>query len=147
MSDLGSDPDLKSGPTDQPFGAEFWCAYVANTSLMVAVSALFRYADFVTSLGGSEYELGWIIGVGMLGALAMRVFQGVGIDRYGAGRIWTVSLLLVMVSLLAAPGDPRRARHLDLLGAHALHDQLSRRRLGHPSRSSPCVRRGIGRRK
>ena len=43
---------------------------------------LFRYADFVTCLGGSEYELGWIVGVGMLGSIAMRIFQGVGIDRY-----------------------------------------------------------------
>ena len=40
---------------------------------------MFRYSDYVTYLGGGEYELGWIVGVGMLGALAMRVFQGIAI--------------------------------------------------------------------
>ena len=84
-----------------PFGLYFWFAYAANTTLMIGVSALFRYADFVTSLGGDEYELGWIVGIGMLGAIAMRIFQGVGIDRYGAGNIWIVSVALVCVSLFA----------------------------------------------
>ena len=84
-----------------PFGTAFWCAYVANTTLMVAVSLMFRYSDFVTHLGGTEYELGWIVGIGMIGALMMRVLQGAGIDRYGAGNIWLLSVGLVLFSLLA----------------------------------------------
>ena len=68
---------------------------------MIAVSMMFRYADFVTYLGGSEYELGWIVGIGMFGALAMRFFQGAGIDRYGAGNIWAASVALVVASLMA----------------------------------------------
>ena len=85
----------------RPFGLCFWLAYAANTALMVGVSALFRYADFVTYLGGDEYELGWIVGIGMLGAILMRVFQGIGIDRYGAGNIWMVSVALVCLSTYA----------------------------------------------
>ena len=91
---------MKNRPSDQPFGADFWCAYLANTSLMVAVCAMFRYSDYVTYLGGGEYELGWIVGIGMLGALAMRVFQGMAIDRYGAARICRASLAAIIVSLL-----------------------------------------------
>ena len=83
------------------FGPAFWFAYVANTSLMIAVSMMFRYADFISFLGGSEYELGWIVGIGMFGALIMRFFQGAGIDRYGAGNIWVVSVAIVLASLIA----------------------------------------------
>jgi MFS family permease len=108
---------LKSRLPDQPFGADFWFAYVANTSLMVAVSAMFRYADYVIYLGGGEYELGWIVGIGMLGALAMRVFQGVAIDRYGAGRIWLASLLVIILSLML---------HLAIRDVHSVGVYLAR---------------------
>ncbi|MEZ6070540.1 MAG: MFS transporter [Pirellulales bacterium] len=83
------------------YGPRFWCVYAANTSLMVAVSLLFRYSDFVHLLGGDELNLGLIIGVGMTGSLVVRVFQGVGIDRYGNRLIWLVSLLLFSASCLA----------------------------------------------
>jgi MFS family permease len=67
---------------------------------MVAVSLLFRYADFVAYFGGSEFQLGLIVGVGMVGALTMRMVQGVGIDRYGPRLVWVGSVALFIVSLL-----------------------------------------------
>jgi MFS family permease len=84
----------------RPYGASFWFAYVANAALMVAVSTLFRYADFVAYLGGSELQLGLIVGIGMVGALTMRMVQGVGIDQYGARVVWLASVALFIVSLL-----------------------------------------------
>lgn len=69
--------------------------------LMIGVSLLFRYADFVMHLGGSERHLGVIIGVGMIGGLAVRVLLGAGIDRYGPRRIWIGSLLLFILAALA----------------------------------------------
>lgn len=66
----------------------FWYTYAANTAMMTSISLLFRYADFVSFLGGAEYELGWIVGIGMVGSLVMRLAQGVGIDRYGSRTIW-----------------------------------------------------------
>jgi len=69
----------------------FWLTYLANTAMMIAISLLFRYADFITFLGGAEYELGWIVGMGMVGSLVMRIAQGVGIDKYGSRAIWMLS--------------------------------------------------------
>lgn len=85
------------------YGRVFWFSYAANLCIMVAITLLFRYADFVTQLGGDEFDLGWIVGVGMVGSLAMRCAQGVGIDRYGPRRIWLGSLLLFLLSALAHP--------------------------------------------
>jgi MFS family permease len=81
--------------------SDLWLIYVSNGLTMTAVSMLVRYADFVTFLGGGEAQLGLIVGIGMIGSLAMRLAQGVGIDRYGARRIWLWSLALYIGSILA----------------------------------------------
>lgn len=86
------------------YGPVFWAAYVANALVMVALAMLVRYADFVTYLGGAEGQLGLIVGVGMVGSLAMRLAQGIGIDRYGPRRIWLGSLLVFILSLVAHLG-------------------------------------------
>lgn len=87
-------------PAPSAYGRTFWLAYFANTTLMITVSLLFRYSDFVHLLGGTELQLGWIVGVGAVGSLMMRLAQGVGIDRYGPQRIWLASLLVVIGALL-----------------------------------------------
>jgi MFS family permease len=68
--------------------------------MMTAISLLYRYADFVRLLGGEELLLGWIIGVGMIGSLAMRLFQGQAIDHYGARRVWIMSSAAFVVACL-----------------------------------------------
>lgn len=81
----------------------FWLTYGANTLLMVAVSMLFRYSDFVAVLtehAQHEHLLGWIVGIGASGSIIMRMFQGVAIDRFGAGLIWSLSLSGVVLSLV-----------------------------------------------
>lgn len=78
----------------------FWLTYGANCALMMAISLLFRYADFVKFLGGGELLLGWIVGLGMVGSLAMRLVQGVGIDLYGVRRIWICSVLGFIIACL-----------------------------------------------
>jgi MFS family permease len=79
----------------------FWLTYLSNGLTTVANAMLVRYADFVDVLGGEERQLGLIVGVGMLGSIAMRLVQGLGIDRYGAGRIWQLSAALYVASLMA----------------------------------------------
>ncbi|MCC7083740.1 MAG: MFS transporter [Pirellulales bacterium] len=92
---------LRQRDIPNPFGAPFWFTYVANLTLMTALSLLYRYADFVTFLGGSEFELGLITGLGMVGSLLMRFLQGFGIDRYGVRMVWLISLLVFVGSLIA----------------------------------------------
>ena len=86
-----------SASYDRPF----WLAYLSSLFVSAAVSVLFRYADFVTLLGGTEFHLGWIVGIGMVGSLAMRLVLGSWIDRYGARLLWLGSTLLFVVTCLA----------------------------------------------
>ena len=79
-------------------------AYVSNSLITVAIALLYRYADFVTLLGGTEFHLGWIVGVGMIGSLLMRLALGTSIDRYGTKYIWlgcTVLFVAVCFAHLA----------------------------------------------
>lgn len=71
----------------------FWYTYVANTAFTLATALMYRYADFVLHLGGTEWNVGLIVGVGMIGSLSMRFFQGFGIDHFGPRRIWLWSNL------------------------------------------------------
>lgn len=104
-------PALSPQPAQpRKWGASFWFTYGSNTSMMAAVSLLYRYADFVLSLGGTELRLGLIVGLGMIGSLLMRAFQGAGVDRYGARRVWLGSCALFIASCLA---------HLALSTAHS----------------------------
>jgi MFS family permease len=110
LEPLPTPPAVRKGrvvaPTVTPHPAYdrfFWLTYVANFFLTSANSVLFRYSDFVDALGGHEVHLGWIVGVGMIGSLTMRVYLGAGIDRYGPRMIWLASLAGFIVSCLAHP--------------------------------------------
>lgn len=109
----GYSPAKASTPTvaESAYGRAFWFSYAANSLLMIAVSLLYRYADFVTQLGGTELDLGRIVGVGMIGSMLMRFAQGMGIDRYGARTIWLWSIVLFIASvsghlLISRPDTP-----------------------------------------
>lgn len=74
------------------YGWPFWNTYVACTLVNVAYAILFRYADFVAIVGGTELQLGWIVGVGMVGSVLARFSLGTAIDQRGPRLIWLVSL-------------------------------------------------------
>lgn len=111
MSAIDSDPESHPAPavlpTNVPLMADemhgydrvFWLAYLANGLATMANAMLVRYADFVEVLGGEERQLGLIVGCGMIGSIAIRLAQGVAIDRYGAARIWRWSITLYTLSL------------------------------------------------
>ena len=100
-----SQPDTKaenrSGGPHVAYGSPFWMAYASTTLAMAAVALLFRYADFITLLGGTEFHLGWIVGVGMIGSLAMRLSMGSCIDHYGTKVVWLGSTLLFAATCFA----------------------------------------------
>ena len=81
------------------FGRPLIASYFANVMLLTSMSLLFRYSDFVLARGGSDVSLGWIVGVGMVGAIVFRIVQGFLIDHLGAQIIWLMSLALFITSL------------------------------------------------
>ncbi len=83
------------------YGQPFWLAYIANALVLTAVALMFRYADFVTLLGGSEFHLGWIVGLGMVGSFFVRLALGSWIDRYGSRPLWIGSLVLFTLTCFA----------------------------------------------
>lgn len=91
-------------PAKSLYDARFWAAFIANTLVNAGVALLYWYADFVRFLGGAEWHLGWIVGVGMIGSLAARLWLGTWIDRFGPRRVWLISvaaLATVLVSHVA----------------------------------------------
>lgn len=90
-----------SAGEERIYGPTFWCVYVGNTAFTVAIAMMYRYADFVLFLGGNEWNLGLIVGVGMVGSLVMRLFQGFGIDHFGPRKIWLWSNFGLVLSLVA----------------------------------------------
>jgi MFS family permease len=99
QSRLDSEP--KAREASFTYGRSFWLAYVSNSLITVAIALLYRYADFVTLLGGTEFHLGWIVGVGMVGSLLMRLALGNYIDRYGTKFIWLGCTVLFVVVCFA----------------------------------------------
>ncbi|MFI4875457.1 MAG: MFS transporter [Blastopirellula sp. JB062] len=85
---------------ENPYNRDFWLAYFANTALIICVSSLFRYADFIAYLGGGPYQLGLITGCGMTGGLLGRFLQGNWIDRLGPRTVWLGSLLTLGLFLI-----------------------------------------------
>jgi MFS family permease len=84
-----------------PYGSPFWFAYIANALFSAGVGVLYHYADFISLLGGTELHLGWIVGVGMVGSLLMRLVMGVGIDRRGPSIILFGSVVFFVLVCLA----------------------------------------------
>lgn len=93
-------PVLSDPPLGQQtaYGRPFWLSFVANALVMAGYAIFFRFADFITLLGGTEFHLGWIVGVGMVGSLLVRLALGVGIDQHGPRLIWLGSLVLLSLS-------------------------------------------------
>ena len=102
--------NLPNGP-DQPvweptriYDAVFFCSFFANVFMLISISLLFRYADFIKSVGGDEWHLGWIVGFGSVGAILFRIYQGNAIDRFGPMTIWLLSLTGLIISNLLHVG-------------------------------------------
>ena len=94
-------PPLSAKEEVRGYDRVFWLAYLANGLVTVCNAMMFRYADFVQVLGGKEQQLGLIVGCGMVGSILVRFAQGVGIDHYGASRIWVGCMAAYTASLLA----------------------------------------------
>ncbi|TWT33406.1 MFS transporter [Blastopirellula retiformator] len=86
--------------TENPYNRDFWLGYGANLALIIGMSSLFRYADFIDYLGGGPYQLGLVTGCGMIGGLLGRFLQGRLIDRLGPRTVWLCSLFALTLFVL-----------------------------------------------
>lgn len=83
------------------FRFSFWMVYVAHFGMTLATTMFYRYADFVTLLGGTLYDLGWIVGLATCGGLLMRVVQAVWSDAVGPKPIWHLACVALALSCAA----------------------------------------------
>ena len=83
------------------FRRAFWFAYAAHFAMTLAATMFYRSADFVAIMGGDDFDLGWIVGCGVVGGLAMRAFQAVASDAYGSKPIWITSCFAVTLACVA----------------------------------------------
>jgi MFS family permease len=117
-------------PGDRPNGTiydrTFWLAYSANLLLVTANALTFRFAEFVSYLGGTESITGQIVSAGLIGSLLSRLFLGQAIDGLGVRRIWMVSSVVfttgcVLLTVIASLGWPiYLARMLFTIGLAAM---------------------------
>ncbi len=95
-SDSSSTPPADTADLSiaEVYNRQFLLVYVANFALVTANTLMFRFAEFVAWLGGSEQSTGAIIGTGFAGVLLVRLTLGQGIDRYGTRAAWCLFSLL-----------------------------------------------------
>lgn len=98
MTSVPALSDPRSPSTENVYNRVFWLAYAANFTMVAAHALTFRFAELIAYLGGTELDTGEIIQVGMIGALACRLFLGRLLDRYGTRLIWLWSAFLFAVS-------------------------------------------------
>jgi MFS family permease len=88
------------------FRFTFWMVYAAHFSMTLATTMFYRIADLVTLMGGTEFDLGWIVGCGTAGGLTMRAIHAVASDAYGPKKLWLYACVGLMFSCAAHLGVP-----------------------------------------
>ena len=96
-SQIQSAPPLKRHSV---YNSTFWLAYAANVALVTANALTFRFAELIAFLGGSEKIAGFVVSVGVVGALVVRIGLGQAIDRFGTRRLWMLSSLLFLIGCI-----------------------------------------------
>lgn len=92
-----------TAPSASIYDRMFWLAYLANLTLVGANALTYRFAELVKFLGGTEQTTGFIVQVGMLGALFSRFFLGQLLDRYGTRRVWLIGSAMFGAGAIAFP--------------------------------------------
>lgn len=102
--DIPNGESVSPGINESIYDVTFWLAYLSNALVSAGNTLLCRYADYVNFLGADEFHLGLIIGFGMVGSLVMRFALGHSIDRFGARRIWLLTILATTLGCIVHLG-------------------------------------------
>lgn len=78
------------------YSRAFWLVFVANLFLCIANTLTYRFAEFVTFLGGSEEQTGSIVAAALAASIAARAVLGQALDRFGTRNVWLCSTLFYL---------------------------------------------------
>ena len=92
-------PPLPSPAKNAIYNRVFWTAYLANFLLVTGNSLIFRFADWIKLLGGTNSITGTIVSAGTIGALTARIILGQAIDHYGTRLLWGMTSLAFSVGI------------------------------------------------
>lgn len=105
------------------YSPAFWAMFIANLTTVASFGAFFLFPLFVTEHGGSEGDIGLVMGAFALASALCRPWISEMIDRFGRKRCYTLGCLILAVmplSYLAFDGDLARF-YLPLLAARVVH--------------------------
>jgi len=90
-------PAAHDDASGEIYNRAFWLVFIANLFLCAANTLTFRFAEFVTFLGGSESLTGRVVAVGLIASIVWRAFLGQAIDRFGVRNVWLFSTVIYLV--------------------------------------------------
>lgn len=99
--------ETTADPGERIYNRDFWLAYVSNLLLVTANAINFRFAEFVTSLGGTERDVGLIAGAALYGSLLVRFWQARSLDRIGVAKAWRFNAAVFFLISLSVLGVHR----------------------------------------
>lgn len=89
----------------------FFLLFAVVFCFICGFSLQFHFGQYVAFLGGNESQLGWVLGLGVIGSLCTRPIVGVLIDRFGPKPGLLVGALLGMGAAVSYPWT----RHLTVI--------------------------------
>jgi predicted MFS family arabinose efflux permease len=104
------------------YGRDFWLVFGANFGLNLSASLFVMLPALVMRLGGGAAQIGAIIAVGSLAALAVRPLNGVGIDRFGCR--WLGLRLLLLDALATMAYLPLGSLGWPIYAVRAIHGAI-----------------------
>jgi MFS family permease len=104
------------------YGRNFRLVFAANFALNLAVSLFVMLPAFVMRLGGGAAQIGAVIAVGGVAALAVRPLNGIGVDRFGYR--WVAMRFLVLDAIATALYIPVGSLRWPMFAVRAIHGAI-----------------------
>lgn len=102
MKSTTLDESPKIDPSVRPlYDWNFAIAILSQTGFVMANLMMAHYPRWISFLGGSVRDVGFIMGIGALGALLLRPWTGQALTRIGARQTWALGYALFGIGTLA----------------------------------------------
>jgi len=101
--DLVTNPPVThEGDVDAPvrlYTARFFQVFAGVMLIMTCTALQFHFGQYIAHLGHGVDVLGWVLGVGYFGTLAIRLGIGGWIDRAGCREVWIAGALTLAAAI------------------------------------------------